>query len=385
MPASPAASFNILQTCFSASWGGLEMQALEVADQLERRGHHVVLACCPGTRLESEAAQRGLPVLAANVAGYFHPGAIRLLRRCIADRKIDIVHSHLSRDLATLVPALFPGRRIPLLLSKRVGSAISKRDPLHRLTYARVDMVLAVSSVIHQNVLDTTPVPPQRVMTLHDAIDTKQFSPGRFRDAIRTELRLSPADLVVGFVGRFSPGKGLEELLDASARLRGTSVRFHVVIVGEASFGEEAYGEHVRRECADLGLEDMVTFTGFRPDIPAVLAAFDIFAFPSHAESFGVALIEAMAMELPVVSTNCDGVLDIVVDGETGLFVHPREGGELASALDRLIRDGDLRQKLGQAGRRRVEMLFDRNTQMDRLEMIYRDLYAAARGSGKRQ
>jgi glycosyltransferase involved in cell wall biosynthesis len=312
MPAPATPSFSILQTCFSSSWGGLEMQALEVADHLQRRGHRVVLACCEGTRLDKEATLRGLSVLTVNVSGYFHPGAIRRLRKCIVDREIDIVHSHLSRDLATLVPALFLGRRhIPLLLSKRVGSGISKRDPLHRLTYARVDMVLAVSSVIHRNVLDTTPVTPDRVRTLHDAIDTTLFSPHHARETVRTELHIAPETVLLGFVGRFSPGKGLEDLLEALARLRGASGPFHLVIVGEASFGEQAYGESIRRLCTGLGLDDLVTFTGFRQDIPALLSAFDVFAFPSHAESFGVALIEAMAMELPVVSTNCDGVLDV--------------------------------------------------------------------------
>jgi glycosyltransferase involved in cell wall biosynthesis len=386
MSALATPSFSILQTCFSSSWGGLEMQALEIADQLQHRGHRVVLACCAGTRLDKEAALRALPVLPVNVSGYLHPGAICLLRKCVADRQIDIVHSHLSRDLATLVPALFLARRrIPLVLSKRVGSGISKRDPLHRLTYARVTMVLAVSSVIHQNVLDTTPVTPDRVLTLHDAIDTTLFSPHPSRETVRSELHVAPGTVILGFVGRFSPGKGLEELLEALARLRGTSGPFHLVIVGEASFGEEAYGESIRQLCTGLGLDDLVTFTGFRQDIPALLSAFDVFAFPSHAESFGVALIEAMAMQLPVVSTNCDGVLDIVVDGETGLFVHPRQSGELAAALGRLIGDAALRHRLGEAGRRRVMMFFDRAKQLDRLEEVYRQLHAAARSGATKQ
>jgi glycosyltransferase involved in cell wall biosynthesis len=87
-----------------------------------------------------------------------------------------------------------------------------------------------------------------------------------------------------------------------------------------------------------------------------------------------VVLIEAMAMELPVVSTNCDGVLDIVVEGETGLYVPPRNSTELASALLRLIDDPDLRRRLGLAGRKRVLDLFDRRNQIDRLENIYAEV-----------
>jgi glycosyltransferase involved in cell wall biosynthesis len=351
------------------------MQALEVADQLRRRGHEVCLACARHSRMEQEALHHHVPALPAEVSGYFHPGAIRRLRRYLSERPVDVIHSHLSKDLATLVPALtLMQRRIPLLLSKRVGSAISKKDPLHRLTYARVDMVLAVSSVIHQNVLATTPVTADRVITLHDAIDIHRFFPRSAPAPIRVELGVAPDAVVIGFVGRFSPGKGLEELLEATAILLRRNHAFHVVVAGEASFGEEKYEKEIRNRCTGLGLDAVVTFAGFRQDVPGVMAGFDIFAFPSHAESFGVALIEAMAMGLPVVSTNCDGVLDIVVDGETGLFVRPRNSPELAAALERLIGDASFRSMLGLAGRRRAENLFDRERQMDRLEEIYRGL-----------
>jgi glycosyltransferase involved in cell wall biosynthesis len=89
-------------------------------------------------------------------------------------------------------------------------------------------------------------------------------------------------------------------------------------------------------------------------------------------------LIEAMALERPVVSTNCDGVLDIVVDGVTGLYVHPKKGLELAEALARLIGDPGLRERMGKAGRRRVVELFDKKKQIDRIEQIYCALLASA-------
>jgi len=354
------------------------MQALEVSLHLRRREHRVWLACSRGARLETEALRESLPVLSLDVSGYFHPGVIRRLRSFFVANAVDILHSHLSKDLATLVPALFlTGRRIPLLLSKRVGSGISKRDPLHRLTYARVDRVLAVSSVIHRNVLETTTVTPDRVITLHDAIDTKRFSRRSLRSAIRPVSGIPGERPIIGFVGRFSPEKGLEELLEAAALLHERHAAFHLVIVGEASYGEEEYGRKIRGLRDTLGLGEVVTFTGFRPDVPEMMAGFDIFAFPSHAESFGVALIEAMALELPVVATNCDGVLDIVVDGGTGLLVPPRKSSDLADALGRLIGDPALRTALGQAARQRVELLFDREKQMEHLEAIYRELLAS--------
>ena len=370
----------ILQTCFSRSWGGLEIQALEVTAQLGKRLSPVTLACCTASRLAAEARSRSLRVVEFEVSGYFHPAALWQLSRHIRTEAPRIIHCQHSKDLSVVVPAAeFSGAGPKILLSKRVGSYVSKRDPFHRFTYSRVTRVLAISEVIHRNVLDTTPMAPERVVTLHDAIDAGEFSPEKGRGAVvREEFGYSKENIVVGFVGRFSPGKGHEELLRAAAAIARVRPHVRFLVAGEASAGEEAYEQEIRKLCASLGIEGAVTFAGFRRDIPDVMASFDVLAFPSHAESFGVVLIEAMAMELPVVSTNCDGVLDIVVEGETGLYVPPRAPEELARALLRLIDDADLRARFGHAGRKRVLALFDRRNQIDRLEKIYAEVIAEA-------
>lgn len=367
---------NIVQTCFSVSWGGLEIQALEISRQLRLRGHVVWLACVGRSRLEEAARDEGIRTVPLKVRGYVHPVAVARLTRLIRHERIDVVHCQHSKDIATLVPArLLSGRRCPIILSKRVGSYISKKDLFHQFTYSHVDRVLAISDVIHRNVIDTTPVSPERVITLHDAVDTEHFSPARVgATGVRKEFGFDGKTLVVGFVGRFSPGKGHEEFLEAAARLtqRHTTMRF--LVAGEASHGEQAYEQHIRSKATALALDEVLTFTGYRRDVPELMAAFDIFAFPSHAEAFGVVLIEAMAMERPVVSTNCDGVVDIVVDGETGIYVNPKDAGQLADAIDRLARDPALRVRMGKAGRARVEELFSQRRQIDRLEGLYREL-----------
>lgn len=367
---------NILQTCFSYSWGGLEMQALEISKQLKHRKHRVWLACLRSSRLEQAARDANLNVLSVNTRGYVHPLAAAKIARLIRGVGIDVIHCQHSRDLATVVFAQKLAReRCPLLLSKRVGSYITKKDLFHRFVYAHVDRVFAISDVIHRNVLKTTPVTPDRVITLHDAVDTELFSLARVSTTrVRQEFGYDDDTLVVGFVGRFSPGKGHEEFLTAASILANKYRNIRFLIVGEASYGEQMYEQRIRAMCTALRLNGVVQFAGYRTDIPDVMAAFDIFAFPSHAEAFGVALIEAMAMERPVVSTNCDGVLDIVVDGVTGLYVNPRDAQQLAEAIERLGTNPALRRQMGKAGRRRVEEMFDQRRQVARIEEIYYEL-----------
>ena len=337
----------------------------------------VTLAAAPGSRLAAAAEAAGVPLLLLDVRGYVHPGAILRLSRFLRGENVDLLHAQHSRDLATLVPAmLLAGRRRPIILSKRMGSYIRKKDLLHRFTHRYVSRILAISEVIHRNVLETLPIEPQRVLTLHDAIDISRFDPARVDGSgVRKEFGFTAEQTVVGFVGRFSPGKGHEELLRAAALLHPGHPGLRLLIVGEPSHGEEEYARGVRRMAAELGVESIVRFAGFRSDIPAVMAAFDCFAFPSHAESFGVVLIEAMAMERAVVSTNCDGILDIMVGEETGVMVPPKDAGALAKGIERLIADPALRRMMGIAARRRVLLLFDQERQIDRLQIIYDELF----------
>lgn len=352
------------------------MQALELSVGLQERGHRITLAAPPGSRLAVEAVRHRVPLLPLNVTGYFHPLLLRRMRAALRSGAVDIIHCQHSRDLATVVPAMQTcGRTIPIVLSKRVGSYIAKKDLFHRYTHRAISRVLAISNVIHRNVIDTIPVSPERVLTLHDAVDTSLFSAetvDRFK--VRREAGIPDDALVVGFVGRFSPGKGLEDLLQAAHLLRPNHPAVRYLITGEASHGEEGYADAIHELSRRLDLQDVAVFAGYRSDVPSVMASFDILAFPSHAESFGVVLIEAMAMGKPVVSTNCDGVLDIVVDGITGITVPPKDPPALAHGLEQLIAHADLRRRMGAAGRVRVLEHFDRNVQLRKLEEIYYSL-----------
>lgn len=367
---------SILQTCFSRSWGGLEMQALELSAGLLERGHRIILAAPPGSHLSIEAVRQNVALLPLDVSGYFHPLLLLRLRSALRSASIDLIHCQHSRDLATVVPAMqLSGRTIPIVLSKRVGSYIAKKDLFHRYTHRAISKVLAISDVIHRNVIATTPVSAEQVLTLHDAVDTSLFSAATVdRFKVRREAGIPDDALVVGFVGRFSPGKGLEELLEAAQLLHPHHPSVRYLIVGEASHGEEGYAEAIHDLSRRLGLQNVALFTGYRSDVPSVMASFDILAFPSHAESFGVVLIEAMAMEKPVVSTNCDGVLDIVLDGITGITVPPKDPPALARGLEQLIIHADLRLRMGAAGHARVLEHFDRTAQLTKLEEIYYSL-----------
>lgn len=365
--------YKILQSCSSRSWGGLEMQALLECTQLKARGHDIILLCTPKSRLEGEATRAGIETLPLELRYSNYPMVLGALRKFLTSRGTDIVHAQISQDLSVLVAtAVFVPTSPPIVLTKRVGSFISKKDPFHRWLYRHVSLVVAISEVIRKNVLDTCPVDVSRVVTLFDGVDLDRFDPSRVDPkAARRELGIGERDFVIGMVGRISPGKGHEEFLEAASIIHSSLPEIKFLVVGEPSYGEEDYGKRILENAKPLASQGVVTFRGFRADIPNVMAALDVLAFPSHAEAFGDVLIEAMAMRLPVVSTNCDGVLDIVIDGETGIQVPPRGARALANALMLLIQDNERRRLFGEAGRQRVEKLFDLRLRTEKMEGLY--------------
>lgn len=116
--------------------------------------------------------------------------------------------------------------------------------------------------------------------------------------------------------------------------------------------------------------------TGYRDDVPDVLGAMDVFLFPTHSEAFGLVIVEAMAMGVPVVSADCDGVPDIVEEGKTGLLVDPRDVEELTSAVVCLLKDEGVRRDFGRAGRARAEENFSEDKMCGEMEELYSRLLA---------
>lgn len=376
---------HIAQVCSSRSWGGLEMHVALLAGWLAEEGHLVEIWCAPGSPLEAEAHRLGVTTLPFAPLGYLDLFAVARLYRQLQRRGVDLIHAHYARDLWIIAPAVRCARRWPLVFIKHIGTARPKRDPLHRWIYGGVDEIIAISRVIADNVVATHPVEPERVSVLYHGLDTRLF---RFdhaaRKRVRAEWGVGDEELLIGTIGRLQPGKGHLEFLEMAARLRVRHPRARFVIVGEPTRGEESRAEEILARRRDLGLTEAVLMPGFRSDIPAVLAALDIFAFPSRAEAFGLVLIEAMAVARPVVSTRCDGVLDIIEDEENGLFFAPMDVAGLTLQVERLAADPALRARLGRRALATVEKKFTRAAMLRQLDAVYARAAERHRGTSGR-
>lgn len=364
---------KILLSCLSRSWGGLEMYALISLLAMRKQNIEVDLLCHQNSKLHKEALKNSVNVIPLKAKSYFHPVEIYRLKNIIGRSHYDLVHTHASKDLWLIVPALqLVKKQIPLVLTKHVGSYIVKKDLLHKWLYSRVTMAIAISQVIQKNLIDTTPIHIEKIKIVYDGIDISKYNPQNAkRESIRNEFSISDDEIVIGMTARFSPGKGHLEFIGAALALNNQFTNLKFLIVGEASFKEDAYALGIIQQGKEIR---NIIFTGFRVDIPDILSAMDIFVFPSHAEAFGMALVEAMAMEKASVASDSDGVLDIILDDKTGLLFQNKNVDDLVRKISSLIADNNKREALGKAAREQVIGSFNLDKVTSETISIYRDL-----------
>lgn len=191
------------------------------------------------------------------------------------------------------------------------------------------------------------------------------------RAEARRRLGFGPADLVAVGVGRLVPVKGFDLLVRALPAVVQATPAARLLLVGDGP--ERA---RLEAEARALGVAGHVVLAGAHADVAPFLAAADLLVAPSRNEGLGKALVEAMALGLAVVATRVGGIPTVVADGETGRLIPPENPGALARAVNELLRDPGLRQRMGEAGRRRAER-FSLATQGSRLLALYRELCLA--------
>jgi glycosyltransferase involved in cell wall biosynthesis len=214
----------------------------------------------------------------------------------------------------------------------------------------------------------------QKVRFLSNGIDINRFSRRQLQPSHQTQLRRSlgipdNADLVIGAIGRLTYKKGSGFLIEAIAKLLPEFPHLHAVIIGGQVVGDpEPFQAELLQRIRQLGLENHVTLTGYREDTPELLGLFDIFTLPTFThEGLPRSILEAMAMELPVVTTDIRGCREAVLDDVNGLIVPPRDSDQLAAAFKTLLQSPERRKAYGQAGRQRIEQEYDERFVFQRL------------------
>jgi len=356
---------RILHTEASLGWGGQEIRILTEAAGLIGRGHAVELACPREARIFAEAPRFGVPVTALPI-GRKRLRGLAALRGFINTRPIDVINVHSSTDSWLSAIACRSMRRPPALVRTRHISTLVPHDAMTRWLYARASAeIVTTGEAIRAQLLRDLGVDPARATSIPTGIDTRRFAPAD-KLAARRALDLPQDAALIGIVATLRSWKGHRYLIEAIQLL--SHDRAHLVVVGD---GPQRGA--LERQIIDLGLARRVRLVGNQRDVAPWLAALDVFALPSYAnEGVPQALLQAMLVGIPCVTTNAGAISEVAIDDVTARVVPKENALALAGAIDRLLNDTGLGRRLAAVARKRTLEKFTLDVMLDRMEEVFR-------------
>ncbi|MEK7252213.1 MAG: glycosyltransferase family 4 protein [Actinomycetota bacterium] len=348
--------------------GGAEHVLVDLARVANGAGIEMtVVSMMPTTGLRYPEILRnlGVGVHSLELRAWWDPRGPGRLRRLIADLRPHLLHSHL-KHADVVAGRVASSLSIPHVSTLHViEDEVSVLGRLKRWVGARsrrrtAAMTIAVSDAQRQWYLDMSGEDPGRVVTLRNGVPDPGPTDLAVRAAVRRELGIGPEAVVATMVAVMRPGKGHDVLLDALPLFHDGIV---VVLVGDGELAAEVR-DRARR------FEGRVIVTGFREDVPRLLAGSDLLIHPSQADALPTAVVQAAAGGLPVVASKVGGIPEIVTD-ESGILIPPGDRAGLALAVNRLAADPGARLLMGKVARERYEELFTSAIWLDGLLRVY--------------
>lgn len=335
----------------------------------------------PMDDLIERATERGVPVGRVPIRHHLDAGVARKLRKAFAEMKPDIAHTHLLHADLYGIPAARLAR-VPVVVSSRHNdNAFRRRLPLrltNRALWRMTDAGIAASDAVRRFSISVEGVAPKKIQTIYYGLERTADDALRQteRAAMRAELGVDADTPVVGMVCRLIEQKGVRYGLEAFAQVAAEFPQARLVIAGDG-----ALRARLEAQARTLGIDDRVTFLGWRVDARQVFAGLDVYLMPSLWEGFGLVLLEAMSQRLPIIASNVSAIPEVIADGETGLLAPPRDVPRLAAALRMLLADAPLRRHMGLMGEDRLEEMFTAERMTDETLALYETLLAR-RGRG---
>lgn len=366
---------------------GAENHLLTLLDGLRDRGVDALfLILVSPSNLVDEfmdaADARGIPARRLVIRNNFDLALISRIMTELRRFRPDIVHTHLLHGDLFAIPAAwllrFPwfggrGMRRPVIISSRHNDDRFRLRPymrlINRVLWRMTDYGIAISNAVREFSITIEGANPNKIETIYYGFDPADGENRLLRKEVRAEFGVQDDEIVVGTVSRLIEQKGLPYGLHAFALAAERYPQARLVIIGDGPLRPL-----LERQARALKLGDRVRFMGWRADGARMMAGLDIFLMPSLYEGFGLVLLEAMAQSVPVIGSAVSAIPEVVVHGETGLLVPPRDVTALAEALDLLMGDVALRKHMGLMGLERLETHFSTALMVERTLALYRRL-----------
>ena len=359
---------RILQISSAKNFGGGERHFVDLCHGMQERGHHVFAALRPTnqwqSRLDFLPAESVLHVSIRNSFGVL--SAMRIAD-FIRDNEIDIVHAHVARDYIPASLACGIAKRSKFVLTRHL---LFQLKPFNRFALKNLTRAVAVSSGVEAALRRV--FPPEKVATIPNGIDVEHWT-GVDTAKLREEFRLLhniPFDApLVGIVGELILLKGQRDFVLAAQEVVKIFPDARFVVVGKDNTLDQSFRRELKRLVKVFGLENNFLWLDWVEDTAPLLSALDVFVSASHSESFGIAILEAMATGKAIVATATEGARELLHD--TDQLVPIKDALALAEKINELLADAENREKIGEVLRARAVKEFSLARMIDETEKLY--------------
>ena len=373
---------NIVHICDHLGWAGSRMHGVKrlfawMIPRFDRERFNVSLI----SLRKRDASDDTLEALGIDVTylhkGKFDPATLPALLKELDRRKADVIHLH-GYGATTFGRLAAAMRGTPVVLHEHANLTDTPwfQKAADRMLARYTDLAIAVSKSTADFVIKARLVPAERTRVVYLGVPLEEFSRGRSDAEIaeaRQALGIPPGAFAIGTVTRLMPSKGNQYLVEAARAVCAALPAAHIYIVGEGELQPA-----LEAQARELALGDQLVFAGFRSDVAQALSAFDLVVFPSLWEGTPLTVLEALAMGKPIVSTDADGLQDVLTPGTDAVMVPRRDGQALAGAIIALATDPAERARLA-GNARRTGAAYDIDLFVRKMEQLYTLLVETSR------
>ncbi|OHB46694.1 MAG: hypothetical protein A2106_03265 [Planctomycetes bacterium GWF2_40_8] len=367
--------FNILYLHNESIMGGAEISLLNLVKRLNKELFIPHFACSKEGPFTDELRKIKIPPDFVQFPSIRWPNpvqicnTIRKLLDIIKKKQINLIHSNQPRsNLFGAIAAKI--RNVPIIWHERCLER-GRFDSDNIFSFLP-DRIICNSSAV-RNRFTKGAKTDAKIRTIINGVDLREFNLELNGSTIRKEFNIDEDEPIIGTIGRIDPEKGYECFLESARIVLHDFGNVRFLVVGGA-FNNPSLEESLYEMSVEKGIDKNTIFTGFRRDIPQLLASMDVVVLPSEIDACSRVLFESMAMRKPLVATNAGGTPEIVQDGITGLLVKPGDSSEMAKCIKKLLDDKYLAEQYGNAGRKRVEEMFTIERNIRETENVYLEL-----------
>lgn len=364
---------RIFQISSAKNFGGGEKHLVDLSKGLIRRGHDLFLAVAPASpileKLQNFPRENVLEINIKNSVDIF---SARKIAKFIREKNIEIVHAHLAKDYLPASLAIRAAPQTKLIFTRHV---LFSMKSLQKFFLINVDKVIAVSNAVEANLQKTFPA--EKIVMIPNGIEIENWSSvnkEQLGKEFRFEHNISFDAQLIGIVGELKILKGQRDFVLAAQIVAQKFPDAHFVIVGKDNSYKKDFRRELKRLVKVFNLENRFLFLDWVEETAPLLSALDVFVSASHSESFGLAILEAMASGCAIVTAETAGAKELLENNRTGKLVPVKEPLRLAEAIGEFLEDENLRQNFGANAQKEAQEKFGLERLFVETEKIYREI-----------